>query len=178
MSLVSFNLGLLKQGYIIRYKNDGSKFGRSIVKRQLAAGYSPEDACYTHVEVSGGEQHSVNISPPKAKFIDILKAHKEREIQILKYDNEDFANGKRYKVAYFSAVLCNKPYDIRGIFAFLFKWIKQDKNAYFCSEGVAWSFQMVFPDIFWGNDIDKMYPASFNLKYKFVEVCKTKIPSS
>ena len=176
MSYPEFSLDLLKMGYVLRYKNDGGKFGNIIVKKQLAEGFSPEDACYSHVEISGGEEHTVNISPPKAKHINILEVQKGREIQILRYDNEDFTNGKRYKVAYFSALLANKGYDFGGLGAFMFKWIKQSNRFYFCSEGCAWSFQKVFSNIFGNKTSDKIYPADFNPKYNFVEVWKGKIP--
>jgi len=172
-----FDLDTLKMGYIIRYKNDGSMFGNAIQNKQIAEGFSLDDSQYIHVEVSGGGPDSVNISFPKAKDIDIRKAHKGREIQILKYDNPDFLiYNKRYKIAYFNARLCNKGYDVGGIFSFIFKWIKQSNRNYFCSEGCAWSFQKVFPDIFGDKTADKIYPASFNTKYKFVEVCKCRIP--
>jgi len=171
-----FNLDRFKMGYVIRYKNDGSKFSNMIEKKQLVEGFKPGDACYNHVEVSGGEQHSVNISPPKAKHIDIRKVHKGRYIQLLKYNDPEFDNGKRYKVAYFSALLCNKGYDFGGLGAFLFKWIKQSNRFYFCSEGVAWSFKKVFPKIFGDRTPDKIFPADFNKTNGFDIIWEGKIP--
>ena len=154
-------LDKFKMGYIILYKNDGSLFGNLIAKRQLVAGFSPHDAQVTHVEISGGEKHAINISPPISKLIDITKMHKGRYVYLLKYKNELYEKALRYKVAYFSASLCNKGYDIPGILSFLFKWIKHNNRLYFCSEGCAWSFSIVFPKIFGDLTSDKIMPAHF-----------------
>lgn len=149
-----------RMGYFILYKNSGGLFGAGIVAKQVAAGFSPEDSQFTHVEVSGGENHSINISPPISKLIDITKVHKGQTYKLVKYKNPDYEDRLRYKVAYFSASLCNKGYDVRGIFAFLFKWIKQDNRLYFCSEGALWALQMVFPNAL-GITPDKCMPARF-----------------
>lgn len=158
-------LDKFKMGYVILYKNAGDLFGNAIVKRQLAAGFSPHDAQVVHVEISGGGKHSINISPPLSKLVDITQAHKGRYAYLLRYKNEEYEKGLRYKVAYFSAALCsNKPYDIGGILAFisfLAKWFKQDNRLYFCSEGCACAFSMVFPKIFGDLPTDKTMPAHF-----------------
>ena len=148
-----------RMGYFIAYKNTGGIFGNGIVAKQIAAGFSTEDAQFTHIEVSGGENHSVNISPPISKLIDITKQHKGRYVRLVRYKgyNDD---GKRYKVAYFSASLCNKGYDIPGILSFLFKWIKHNNRLYFCSEGVLWALQMCFPGIL-GIKPEECMPARF-----------------
>ncbi len=153
-------LDKFRMGYFILYRNDKSLFGNAIAKRQLLAGFSPESSQYTHIEISGGEIHSINISPPISKLVDITKAHKGRYACLVKYKgyNED---GKRYKVAYFSATLCNKGYDIPGILSFLFKWIKHNNRLYFCSEGAAWALSMVFPKVFGDLTPDKTMPAHF-----------------
>lgn len=157
--MIPFDLDLFKMGYFILYRNDGSLFGNAIAKRQLVAGIPADNAGYTHIEVSGGEKHSINISPPVSKLIDITKTHKGRHIRLVKFKgyNED---GKRYKVAYFSATLCNKSYDFAGILAFVFKWVKQSNRLYFCSEGVAWAFSMVFPDVL-GKKPEEIMPGHF-----------------
>lgn len=153
-------LDKFRMGYFILYLNDGSLFGNAVVKRQQLAGFSDEDARYTHIEVSGGEKHSINISPPISKLVDILEKHKGRYIRLVKFKNKEYEDGKRYKVAYFSASLCNKPYDIRGILAFVFKWIKHSNRLYFCSEGALWALQMVFPDVL-GIKPNECMPAHF-----------------
>ncbi len=149
-----------KMGYFILYKNTGGIFGDNIVKQQIAFGFSKEDSQYTHVEVSGGEVHSINIAPPTSKLVEINKAHKGEYACLVKFKNSDYEDRLRYKVAYFSATLCNRGYDFQGIFAFLFKWIKQNNRLWFCSEGAAWALQLVFPNAL-GKTSDKCMPADF-----------------
>ena len=155
-------LEILKMGDVIQYRNDGSKFGNLIQKKQINEGFTLDHAQWTHVEISGGGKHSINISPPRSKLVDITKTHKGRYIRIVRYNNEEFKKGKRYKVAYFSASLCNRGYDFGGIFAFAFKWIRHSNRLYFCSEGCAESFKRVFPKIWGKKTPDKIYPADFN----------------
>lgn len=153
-------LDKFKMGYFILYRNDNSIFGNLIVKRQLVAGFTPDDANYIHVEISGGEIHSINISPPISKLVDITKAHKGRFVRLCRYKGYN-GDGKRYKVAYFSASLCNKGYDVSGILAFLFRWVKQSNRLWFCSEGTAWALSMVFLRVFGDLTPDKIMPAHF-----------------
>jgi len=157
-------LDLFKMGYVILYRNNGNLFGNAITKRQLAAGFGREEAEYTHVEISGGEEYSINISPPISKLVKITEAHKGRYVKVMCLKNDEFENGKRYKVAYFSAALCaNKPYDILGVLSFLSflgKWIKQDNRLYFCSEGALTAFQKVFPNLMEMKP-EKCMPAHF-----------------
>lgn len=167
-----YELDIFKMGYFILYKNVGGFFDNTIVKRQLVAGFSPNDAQYVHIEVSGGSEYAVNISPPISKLVKINEAHKGRYARLVKYKgyNED---GKRYKVAYFSAALCaNKPYDIGGILnfiSFLAKWFKQDNRLYFCSEGCATALQMCFSQAI-GKTPDKVMPADFTTPLYFETV--------
>jgi hypothetical protein len=153
-------LDKFKMGYFILYKNTGGIFGNAIVKKQISAGFSKENSQFCHVEVSGGEVHSVNISPPVSKLVNITEAHKGKSFRVVRYRNQNYEDGLRYKVAYFSATLCNKGYDVGGIFAFMFKWIKQNNRLWFCSEGAAWALQMVFPEAI-GKVSDKVMPADF-----------------
>lgn len=156
-------------GYFILYKNTGGIFGDAIVRKQIASGYSKEDAQFCHIEVSGGEVHSVNISPPVSKLVTITEEHKGKTVRLIKFKDQSYEEGLRYKVAYFSATLCNKGYDVKGIFAFLFKWIKQDNRLYFCSEGAAWALQKVFPGAI-GWIPDKVMPADFTNQIFFETV--------
>ncbi len=149
-----------RMGYFIAYKNTGGIFGNGIVAKQIAAGFSTEDAQFTHIEVSGGEKHSVNISPPISKLVDITQTHKGKTCKVIRFKNPDYEDRLRYKVAYFSATLCNKGYDFPGILAFLFKWIKSNNRLVFCSEGALWALQMVFPGTL-GITPDKCMPARF-----------------
>lgn len=154
-------LDKFRMGYFILYRNIGGIFGDNIVKKQLLAGFSPEDAQYTHIEVSGGEIHSVDISPPISKLVKITEAHKGEYARVVRFKNEEYERALRYKVAYFSASLCNKGYDIPGVLAFLFKWIKQNNRLYFCSEGCAYSLRMVFPVALGKLENSQIMPAHF-----------------
>jgi len=139
-------LDKFKMGYVLAYKSNNSLLHRIIVKKQLDNGLSLEAAQIVHVEISGGNQHSVNIAPPFARLIDITKKHAGKHVYVLKYKGEGYEEKKRYKIAYFSAALCaNKGYDVPGILSFLYKLIKQSNRLFFCSEGCLMAFQMVYP---------------------------------
>ena len=165
-----FNVDDFKMGYIIAYKSTGSLFNRLITKRQLQAGFSEEEAQYVHLEVSGGGRHSVNISPPISKMIDITKVHKGRGACLLRYKNDDYEARGRYKVAYFSAALCaNRPYDVSGVLSFLFKWITHNNRLYFCSEGVMAALKMEYPRVM-PIPAHKVMPAHFIASKQFEKV--------
>lgn len=167
-------LDKFRMGYFILYKNTGGLFGDAIVKKQLAAGFMPDDAQFVHVEVSGGESYSVDISPPVSKLVKITEAHKGEYCRVVRFKNDYYEKALRYKVAYFSATLCNKGYDVQGILAFLFKWIKQNNRLYFCSEGAVWALQMVFPGVL-GITPDKAMPVHFTMQSDFEVVWEGKI---
>ena len=173
--MTPFNLDLFKMGYFILYRNDGSFFGNAIAQRQLLAGIDTDDAGFTHIEVSGGGEYAVNISPPLSKLVKITERHKGRYIRIMRYKNGEYEAGKRYKVAYFSATLCNKGYDISGILAFVIKWIKHNNRLYFCSEGALWALQMVFPQALLMKPEECM-PGHFGNKNLFEKVWEGEIP--
>ena len=156
-----FNLDIFKMGYFILYRNDKSLFGNGIKAKQISAGFSEGDANYVHIECSGGGEHAINISPPISKLVKITEAHKGRYVKLVRFKNADYEAGKRYKVAYFSAALCNKGYDIPGILSFLFKWIKQNNRLYFCSEGAAWALRMCFPIALGPKENSQIMPAHF-----------------
>lgn len=170
-----FDLSKFKMGYVILYKSGQGKFGKSIVKAQLKAGFSEDEASYTHSEISGGNEHSVNIAPPLSKLVNILEAHKGRYIKLLRYNNENYEKKGRYKVAYFSASLCNLGYDIRGVVKFMFKWVGNNNRLYFCSEGVAYSIQKVYPSAL-GKKPEKIMPAHFARSSEFTTVWEGFIP--
>ena len=169
-------LDIPKMGYVIIYKNSGDMFGNLIEKKQIQSGFNFRDACYTHSEISGGGKHSINISPPISKLIDITKVHKGRYIRIVRYKNKEYEEGKRYKVAYFSATLCNRGYDFGGIAAFIFKWIKHNNRLWFCSEGCAYALRMVFPNALGKLENSQIMPAHFLLPEYFEIVYEGIIP--
>ena len=169
------NLEILKRGYFILYSNEGGLFGDAIERRQLKAGFSAESANYTHVEVSGGGAYSVNISPPISKLIKITERHKGRYIIVVRYKNLEYEQGKRHAVAYFSATLCNRGYDLKGVLSFIFKWIKQSNRLWFCSEGASWSLQMKFPEAGSYRVPSKWMPAHFYPNGEFEKVWEGRI---
>ena len=163
-------LDKFRMGYVILYKNDGSLFGNAIEKKQLLAGFKyPAFKCI-HTEISGGEKHAINISPPISKLVDITQVHKGRYAYLLRYKNEEYEKALRYKVAYFSASLNNLGYDIPGILHFIFKWIKSNNRLVFCSEGAAQALQKVFPNALSGMQPDTCMPAHFLNSNEFEEV--------
>ena len=161
LTISNTDLDKFRMGYVIAYKNSGDFFGNQIEKKQVSEGFSNKASQYVHVEISGGNQHSINISPPLSKCIDITKVHKGREFCLLRYKNDDYEKRGRYKVAYFSATLCNTRYDIRGILRFLWKWVKQSGRLWFCSEGCLWALQKVYPEAMNGLPPEDCMPASF-----------------
>ena len=164
---------LCKMGYILGYGNDCSKYGNLIQKKQEACGFIPEHAKIVHIEVSGGGKDSVNINIPKSKHIDITKTHAGRFVRIMKPilpDEHLLEHPNTYgKIAYYSALACNLPYDIRGVLSFMFSWIKQNPRLPFCSEWAAWSIQQVYPAYFDYEKPSKIMPAHFCLS-KWTEV--------
>ena len=171
-------LDLFRMGYFILYKRGigFDLFGKGIEMRQRMAGFKSDNATFTHVEVSGGEVHAINISPPISKLIDITKNHKGRYIRVVSYRNDDYELKGRYKVAYFSAVLCNTKYDKFGIIRFLIKWIKEDNRKWFCSEGAAWALQKVYSEANGNLPPKKWMPADFTKSEWFQTVWEGEIP--
>lgn len=155
------NPDIPRMGYILAYENAGDTFGNLIEKRQLRAGFPVYAAQITHVEISGGGYNSVNISPPLSKHIDITKSHKGRYVYLMKYKNDDYEKRGRYKVAYFSATLCNLGYDFFGIARFVLNWVKQRNRLYFCSEGCCVSMQKVYPEFLDSIKPENCFPAHF-----------------
>lgn len=156
-----FDLNRFKMGYVLAYKSNGSFFSEMIVNKQYQEGYPLKQSQIVHIEISGGRRHSINIAPPISKLVDITKKHKGQYVYLLKYKNKHYEEKGRYKVAYFSATLCNRGYDIPGILRFLFKWIKQSNRLWFCSEGALWSLQKVYPETLNGSDPSQCMPADF-----------------
>ncbi len=156
-----FNRNIFKMGYIIAIrKTKDEKFGKLIEARQLLAKYKPEDAEYTHVEISGGGYRSMMIAPPRARAIMINEFYKGRYIKVFRHLDPLFESKLRYKIAYEYAMLCNKKYDKLGIISFAFSFIKQNANLYFCSEGVCKAYQHYLSDAFKRIDPNDCFPAT------------------
>ncbi len=166
-----------KMGYILAYKTDNSLFSKAIVARQKRAGFNKVASQIVHVEISGGNIHSINIAPPFSRLVEIDKKHDGRYVYLLRYKNKDYEEKGRYKVAYFSAALCaNKGYDIPGVLSFLYKWIDQNNRLFFCSEGVLMALQKVYPKVMDYLKPEECMPADFMNKNYFEIVWKGFIP--
>lgn len=100
-----FSLDIPRMGYFILYKSPGKDvFGRTIISTQKKAGIPEEDAQYTHVEVSGGGQWAVKVTPPKIAVTNILETYKGRHVKIVRFKGYDGPDGdkKRCKVAFWA----------------------------------------------------------------------------
>ena len=171
-----FNKDIFKMGYIILYKHQKGLFGNLIVRQQLKRGFPPDQAQYTHTEISGGGIHSVNIAPPRSKLIEITKKHAGRHICLMKFRDDYYERKGRYKVAYFSATLANKMYDVRGVISFLLKWITHDNRLYFCSEGASWALKKACRKALNGLKPSETMPAHFLNPGHFTKVWEGDIP--
>ena len=170
-----FSLDIPKMGYIMltRYERNKKKnFIQERIYKYQRKYFKEKDALFTHVEVLGGGADSVRIFFPRTKAIKIDKVYKGTYVKILRPTEElcpDFQNKYRYKVAYFFARLNNLAYDTRGVLSFIIKFIKDSNRLFFCSEGVVWSYQKVYPDFLNGIAPDKVPPAMLS-KYGRLEI--------
>lgn len=159
-----FNLDIPKMGYIllVRYNRDNKNFFSERIYQQQRKFYDVEHALYTHAEILGGGADSVCICFPKSQAIKIDKRYKGRYVKILRPVQSDFPEFEekyRYKIAYFYARLNNLAYDCKGILSFLWKFITQNNRLFFCSEGVTWAYQKIYPCFLDGQRPDKIFPS-------------------
>lgn len=185
------NKDYFKIGYVLAYKRHPKDkvFGKLIESEQLKRGFTKEQSEFTHVEISSGDFHSVNIAPPKARLIDITEAHKGRVVRIYRpkiYDTDTpyllepyishptspfdprRVERKRLKVALiYNAIAANKIYDGLGVLKFKIPFLFHLKRAYFCSEGVANSIKVIFPDFFKDKESYTFMPADFTKEEHF-----------
>ena len=156
-----FNLDIPKQGYILAVRRGEKDFiGSQIERVQLMRGYTPETACYTHVEILSGGPDSMCIMPPRSKAINIQEFYKGRYVKIMTIDSVVYEKVYRYKVNALYNMLCNTKYDNMGILAFIFSFIKQNPNRPFCSEGVTESVRKVYDWFLEGIPADEVFPAT------------------
>lgn len=161
---------LFKIGYVLVYKRHPKDkiFGVQIKKEQLKRGFTEEQSDFTHVELSSGDKHSVNIAPPRGRLIDISEVHKDRTVRIYCpniYDN-DPTERERLKVALiYNALTANRLYDGLGVLKFKIPFMFHLKKEFFCSEGVAFALQHRFPMVL-GKEPYNIMPADYtNPKY-------------
>jgi hypothetical protein len=172
-----YNESIPKMGYFIVYKKrDGfHPFDKLIYDEQRNEGFSKEDSKYVHVEVSGGGHHSINASFPFVRPIKLDKKRKGRYVKIVAYKNRDYMNGKRYKVAYHGATMCNKVYGVISLTWFkinnlVFKKrnVLASRHMPYCSYLCAWALMKVFPASF--ESAGKVMPAHFVDDEKFTVI--------
>ncbi len=163
------NLDIPRMGYFIVYKGKDDFFGRRIRAEQLKRGFTPEQAGYSHVEVSGGGQWSVRVNPGIIRTIDIREEYAGRYAKIVRYKGYTNTGCQRYKVAFWAATNCNLRYDFFGVLRFKFPWMFAWKGRWFCSESALWSLQKEFPNALGIRPEDCM-PAHFLLPEHFETV--------
>src|SRR3990167_5998966 len=165
-TIIPFSLDFFKIGYVIAFKM-GEKdkyFGKLIYKEQKKHGFDDESAEYTHVGISSGDEHYVNIAPPESRLVNILEYHKGRYIKIIKPKvyNDDLTERKRLKVALiYNAEAANRKYDVFGIIKFKIPFMFHKEKEFFCSEGCAYAIQHQFPDYLNGLPPYQTMPANF-----------------
>ncbi len=166
MIIENFNIKFLQMGYIILvHRTRQDMIGAAIERQQIASGFTPEHARYTHVVISGGVNRSetkvyiVNIQPPKARLRNLLDAFNGRYIKVMKFKKADVNYAR---IAYFAATLCDRPYDFLGVLKFRFNILFHRINKWFCSEGSAWAIHMDVPEFCGTIEEYKCMPAHFS----------------
>lgn len=140
----------IKIGDVLVYKKHPKDklFGTQIIREQKRRGFSDDAASFTHVELSSGDYHAVNIAPPKARLVDITKAHKGRVIRVMrpKVYALDKSDRNRLKAALiYNALSANQFYDWKGVIKFKIPFMFHSAREFFCSEGVSFAIQQFFP---------------------------------
>jgi len=186
MNLKKFE-DIFKQGYIILYKHEETHwlkgwFSNRIVAKQKQLGFIDKHAQYTHAEICGGRiregnnivgYQSINVAPPKSRWIDLTKDHKGRYVTVLKH--KEYTDEIRRHVAYASARLNNLAYDKRGILAFAISWIRQNNRLYFCSEHCITAIRVELPKTLGNTPADKIMPAHFFIFKHFEKIWEGRI---
>ena len=160
-----FDLDLFRSGDGLLLRHEKGFFGNRIIKNQLKAGFTPEQAQFTHVEVliirderNPSKFWSIKVAPPKAKLVNFPEFYKGRYVKIVRYRHYESFD-KLKDVAVWAGTHVNVPYDWPGIVKFLFVWVKQHISKWFCSENFVWSHQQVYLDSFLGLLPHKAMPA-------------------
>lgn len=157
-----------KMGYFILVRGDNSFFSRMIKKEQLNRGFTPEQAQYTHVGVSGGGPWIVDVKPPKTKVNNLGETYYNRYIRIVKLKYADYEAHKRFKIAFWAATLCNLRYDWLGVLKFKLSFIWSDAGRYFCSENACHAISQEYPGF--PVNAERCMPANFTDEKLFTTV--------
>jgi len=155
-----FSLDNMKIGHFTLFQGQGF-YSRNIKAKQLKAGFTKDQARFTHIEVCCGGQNSLTVMPfQPIHIIDIREKHKGKFIRVVKYKGKEY-NRKRYKVALWAVSKSNLRYDIFGIISFLLKFIKQNTKKFFCSELALYALQKEYPEALDSLEPDQCMPAHF-----------------
>lgn len=163
------NIPALKTGYVMAWENNGDKFGNLIEKHQLSRGIPPEFAKFTHLDILGRRDSIVQIVPPKARLVKLLDVYpKGRRCIMLRFTAQDFEERRR-DVAWWAATLNGRTYDVPAIIKFKVPFMWQEKDGFFCSEGVLWSYRQEYPDLLPGREAYTFMPGEIFLIPEFEE---------
>lgn len=140
----------IKIGDVLVYKKhpNDKLFGPQIIREQKRRGFSIDARQFTHVELSSGDYHSVNIAPPKARLVDITQAHKGRIVRVMRpriYATDSTDRLRLKSVLVYNALSANQLYDWKGIIKFKIPFMFHSAKEFFCSEGTLTAIQMFFP---------------------------------
>ena len=155
-----FDIGILRTGHFVVYKNKGGFFTDLIEKYQIEQGIDPEHAKFVHVDVLGPRQWAIRVNPPRAKIVEIDKYYKGREAIVVKYKDLLFDSRRQY-VAWWAVSHNNLDYDYLGILKFKLRWLFHRKDLFFCSENSATALRKEFPEAFKGMEPFTVLPAHF-----------------
>ena len=168
---VKFTLDIPRIGHILAVRYDRKKFNifsEGIYQKQIWELFKKEDALYTHVAISSGGPHIVNVTPPKARLVGLVKTYKGSYVKLLRFKGKDFDNHIRYKIAcMYNAFASNLKYDWWGIIHFIIPRIKQMDDKPFCSEVCLKTYQMFYPDFLSGLYPSDCLPAHFVASKEF-----------
>ena len=163
---MKFTLDIPKIGHVLAVRYERKKkfniFSEGIYQKQLWELFKKEDALYTHVAILSGGPHLVNVTPPKARLVDLVKTYGGSYVKFLRFKGKDFDTPIRYKIAcLYNAFASNMRYDWRGIIHFIFPRIKQMDDRPFCSEVCLKTYQMFYPDFLSNLYSSDCMPAHF-----------------
>lgn len=171
MSLLSLNLDEFKMGDFILWENTGG-LGNLIRDHQLKMGYTPEQARYVHIDVAGGGQWAVRVSPPFTKVVDIRNTYKNRNFILMRLNAAEENPRDWAQIAFWAASNCNRPYSFWDLLRFKLPFLPNNPLMFFCSENACWATQKEFPGTFNYLHPSNCPPAEFFNPNFLYEVCR------
>jgi hypothetical protein len=145
-------------GDIWLYANDGGVFGNLIEKEQRKRGYG-EFSKFCHAELSLGGYSTVYTQPPLSTMEDVRIVHPVREAMLLRLTYPDLSVQRGKMVEGIFDVI-HTAYDWLGVAKFVIDILPEDPRAYFCSKGVAFTIQRIYPQYPSGLCFGNVCPAA------------------